>query len=88
MKAYGDRGGTAPLSFLTSALEEDKWPAPAALPPNKEPLLPIQRGPEAGAEASEKRNMCLLCRDSSQDSSGVQPVAQCIPPKLHRTRGG
>jgi len=58
MKAYADRGGTAPLSFLTSALEEDKRPAPAALPPNKEPLLPIQRGTRSrGGRFGEEKHV-------------------------------
>jgi hypothetical protein len=44
MKANGDRGYTTPLMLLTSQLKENKRPATAALPPNKELLLPIQQG--------------------------------------------
>jgi hypothetical protein len=63
MKAYGDRGGTAPLSLLTLALEEDKRPATAALPPNKEPWLPIQQGTRCrGGRFDEEKYVFPLSR--------------------------
>lgn len=74
MKAYGDRGGTAPLSFLTSALEEDKRPAPAALPPNKEPLLPIQRGTRSrGGRCGEEKYVFSLSRMESRNLGASSP---------------
>ena len=67
MKAYRDRGGTAPLSFLTSALEEDKRPAPVALPPKKEPLLPIQRGTRSrGGRFGKEKYVFSLSRIESR----------------------
>jgi hypothetical protein len=70
-------------SFLNSALDEHELPAPAALPPKKEPFVYIQRGTRnRGGRFGEEKYFFFPCGESSQDSSGVQPEAHCIPPKL------
>jgi hypothetical protein len=44
MEAHAGRGGIAPYSFLTSAIDGGEWSASRpgrALPPGKEPPVPI-----------------------------------------------
>jgi hypothetical protein len=52
--------------------------APAALPPEKQPPVPIIRGwvgPRAGLDVTEKIEISCPCRESNPDSWVVQPVA-------------
>jgi hypothetical protein len=59
--------------------------APAALPPGKEPLVPLDRdwvSPRAGLDAVVKRKIPSPCRDSNPPI--IQPLAQRCTPKLSR----